>query len=154
MDGEGCVTITQRCHPKYRQGAEIFPSVMIGQGKKELMDWLTTNFGGHYYTRKTKFYVWIVTHKKAVVFLQLMYPYLLLKKHQAKHCIALGLSKCTGKPLAKTQIIWQQRQLYIVQNLNSNGKGQQVHNYKLLKQDVSGHRKYGSFANKVLLGVG
>ncbi len=80
-------------------------------------------------------------------------PYLVLKRRQAEHCIALGLSKKPGTPLTKSQMDWQQEQLRIVHSLNSNGCGVKYSSQDKLNTSIKGHGKYSDNANKLLLGV-
>lgn len=69
--------------------------LMIANNKKELIDWLLSMFGGGYsigISKNPKWndtYQWRVDSKHAKKVLELVYPYLLLKKKQAEIAIEM-----------------------------------------------------------------
>ena len=81
FDGEGSINILTRKRPK---NTEYTLTVAIGQKDGATLDWIKENFGGNVYLikRDGSFY-WAISHKKAIVFLKELLPFLQYKKPQA-----------------------------------------------------------------------
>lgn len=151
VDGEGCITIAIRTCKRYRQGCEIFPTVVVGNSKEHLIKWLQAQYGGYTHcsnqyrpslNRRVPFWVWGCNHRKCVTFLKLILPYLFIKAQQAKIAIELGELKKTGIPLTKELMLRQQSLTRKMHNLNHNGKGRRgckVNKLKLAPQGCSRH---------------
>lgn len=89
FDGEGCIRINKRVRPV---SPEYTLFISLGQKDGAIIDWIKEVFGGHIHTvRRDNSYIWIVTNKKAIEFLQKVTPYLKYKKPQA--LVALKLAE-------------------------------------------------------------
>ena len=97
MDGEGSICIAKSA-PSVKNGTKS-PSHWLQVGiintNRELIEWLEKTFGGHISDnshspsrkRQRPCWAWRVTSIQAKIFLQSIYPYLKIKKKQAKLAI-------------------------------------------------------------------
>ncbi len=89
FDGEGCVHIGGR-----RQNTSYNLEVNISNTDEDILLWLQSIYGGYLKTVKKakehhiQCYNWRLASNQAVVFLDSIYPFLILKKHQADGAIA------------------------------------------------------------------
>lgn len=100
FDGEGYVDIYKATQSKASKSPSFLLRVIITQKDGMIMNWLQGNFGG--YVRKEPrnenyIYRWSITSKSAFRFLNLIYPFLQIKKEQVK--IALQFEGLKGKYL-------------------------------------------------------
>lgn len=78
IDGEGCIRVNNSVR------------LMIANTDIHLIEWLSLNFGGYYWTNKRSqprykiLYQWELSAKKACKLLEMVYPFLIIKKAQAK----------------------------------------------------------------------
>lgn len=79
IDGEGCITIASRY-----LDAEL--RLQVGQKVREPLDVLQDTFGvgSIYAVRATDSYLYVANGRKALRVLELVLPYLIVKKEQAK----------------------------------------------------------------------
>lgn len=112
IDGEGCVCIGARRSGATSMSGSVdyhFLRVMIGNTKFFLIDWIITNFGGHYVTRKAKkttqkdCYQWFINGKDCQQLLKKVYPYLKLKQYQARLALEFPINK-RGQRLSQKSI--------------------------------------------------
>ena len=97
IDGEGSIVIGVS-KPSTKRGNKL-PSHWLQVGiintDKELIDWLKNTFGGHISNnshcpsrkRQRPCWAWRVVGNKAKIFLEMIYPYLRVKKKQAELAI-------------------------------------------------------------------
>ena|ERR1700677_4361801 len=96
FDGEGCVEIYNASTSKASKNPSFILRVTIVQKDGKVMNYLEKNFGGYvavdyhggYYIHR-----WDVRSKKAYRFLKTIFPFLLIKKEQAKLAIKFEESK-------------------------------------------------------------
>ena len=96
FDGEGYVDIYQATLSKASKNRSLYVRVIISQKDGKVMNWLQDNFGG--YVRKEKrnknyIYRWSIASKSASKFLSTIYPFLVIKKEQAKLTIQFEETK-------------------------------------------------------------
>ncbi len=107
IDGEGHIIIeaTRRSNPKYKCVQHI---LMIGctNTNLEIIEWISKTYGSSKPIRKRNHeknprwktaYEWNISAKKALVFLEMIYPYLKIKKEQARLCIEFQKDKMNRK---------------------------------------------------------
>ena len=82
----------------------------------EVLDWIVENFGGAYYGKKVygknhnKSYNWTIGTKKAGDVIKMVYPYLIIKRKQAKVIIAyreiqqLRIRTCPGRRIVPQEL--------------------------------------------------
>jgi hypothetical protein len=85
FDGEGSVTLT-RNHPLRWPS----PQVPVASNDREVLEWLQARFGGVITTKKPRLpthsvsFDWKLTDRKALAFLGLIRPYLLIHRKQRR----------------------------------------------------------------------
>lgn len=131
VDGEGCITVTQgsMCNDGHKRH-DLF--VCVWNNNKELINWLQSQMGGSSYGRnqggnRKDNYCWRLTSKKALRFLLLLYPYLRVKKPQAKIGIEFQKQrKIYGRNHLKTNEAWEREEKLFLQikQLNQRGRPQ------------------------------
>ncbi len=88
IDGEGCI------HLMRTKSGQYSIKVVVVNTNEWLINWFHLQFGGsvsihRQYSQKAKpAYQWVITTAKCNEFLNLIYPYLLLKKPQAELAMA------------------------------------------------------------------
>ena len=91
FDGEGYVGIDRVSKSKGSKKIHHSIRIVISQKDGAIMDWLKNNFGGNIYSQRNgtlySIYRWRIHSKKAADFLKFVYPYLIIKKRQAKLAI-------------------------------------------------------------------
>ena len=80
FDGEGCVTISR---PRSRSNYQL--EVNIGNTNREVLEWVQRNYGGRLHRMRKHIYykpisVWQVSGEEAIDFLQLILPFLKVKR--------------------------------------------------------------------------
>lgn len=125
IDGEGCIYIE---HGK--KGKAIQLSISVGSTDKWLCEFLKFSFGGCLYQMKSKtlpFWKWEIRTRQAGTFLELILPYLRLKRPQAE--IALQFQKARhvqGKRRTEEEKAIEEAQYVLLKSLKrqkGNGHG-------------------------------
>lgn len=132
LDGEGYVSIL-----KSRKGNKAtwnnardyvyVPVIKIAMTDKDIIQWLYNSFGGTFETRKAygnsrESYCWSSRKKHTADFIALLYPYLRVKKAQAK--ILMDYRKCAGKVGQKiSDDTWAKRDAMYEQMRKLNKRG-------------------------------
>jgi len=129
IDGEGHIVIekARRNNPKYKCPAYI---LMVGctNTNKQIIEWLFKVFGSSKPLRKRNYghtnwragYEWNVSAIKALKFLETIYPYLRIKKEQAKLAIKfqkekmakrkfISSGKLRGNTLSKETLVYRDK---------------------------------------------
>lgn len=125
VDGEGNIRI--RHSYNVRNGQKWQVVMGVSNTNKKLIDWIVSNFGGRVYSRTRKAnwkksYEWELSCRKASAVLQLIEPYLLLKKEQARLCIDLQNRLIVGKgKLSEEELKLRKDVLDVIKNLNQKG---------------------------------
>jgi len=93
LDGEGCICITKRGDLRGRRHPYIMLEVIIVNTQEWLGHWLRAQFGGtlkqqHKLPPNKDLWVWNLTNTKASEFLELLLPFIHLKRPQAELAIS------------------------------------------------------------------
>lgn len=127
LDGEGCITITVR-QRKTQYGVYCIyqPHVVVGNTDKRLMDWLISKFNGWVSKLQPTSrpnaklgYSWHMTNVKGL--LQDVYPYLLLKREQAKIVMNFPVSEKLNGHRTEEDKRRQEQAYWKVRELNRTG---------------------------------
>lgn len=126
IDGEGCIGVHKE--RKYQSGTTKYRMrVIVGNCDKRLVVFLRNNFGGSISNRNTRgnrqvAYAWELSANQAKRFLDMILPYLFLKKDQAKAAIefqgnGLPMRKATPEEASKRSLL-----ILKLRRLNQVGK--------------------------------
>jgi len=131
FDGEGCIVIHDRKWQTkrglLRQG--FYPEICLANTNEWIIHQFRFAFGGNIYLRKkttTKsqaIWAWQTTSKKATRCLEVLLPYLKLKKRQAELAIEMEKRrrpKGSYRLEPDESIAWQQAQKILISNINKN----------------------------------
>ena len=118
IDGEGCIGIYKT---KYR----YYLTVAVHMTDEWMVTWLASLFSGskntytHYRKRSNckPEWAWQIQGKRALVFLELILPYLKLKRPQAEIAINFQRAKVRPRQLTDEQRAVQEAQRIVVSNL-------------------------------------
>jgi len=122
VDGEGCICFTRRKYGYY-------PVIQVSNTNKDVLDFLVMVFGGKVgkksdNTDKWKAqYVWRLFGPRAVEFLRLIHPYLLVKRTQAETVFQWRELREPGKRI--TQSVMDELFVLDVQMKVLNARGPQ-----------------------------
>lgn len=86
VDGEGCVEI--RCCKSYNcpdKHKRYYTRISVSNKHYKVLKLLKDSYGGHLiYFKKRNIYTWAISTKQSEKFLNEIYPYLIIKKNEAK----------------------------------------------------------------------
>ena len=128
IDGEGCIMIHTQSRPNTsRVGYQA--KVFVGNTSEELTRWLARTYGGKAYFEANKnpkrkdIWRWVITGNKVLTFLELIYPYLKLKKAQAELVINFQkVRRGKGHPFTEDELDLAKMQRTVMNELNKRGK--------------------------------
>jgi hypothetical protein len=99
IDGEGSISLT-----KNRKSRWPSPQVSVSSNDRELLEWLRERFGGSIIIKKPRqlthsvSYNWKLTDRRALLLLQLVYPYLvILRKKIRAELLLTSYLECTPR---------------------------------------------------------
>ena len=99
IDGEGSISLTRN-----RKSRWPSPQVSVASTDIELLDWLKVRFSGSIVQKKPRqpqhslSYDWKLTDRSALRFLELIHPYLVIKRKKTKPDLLLdAYLKCTPR---------------------------------------------------------
>ena len=128
FDGEGCICLRSSKRRSYTL------DVSIVNTNEWLMQWLKFAFGGNCYSMQYKSneernwkpcWRWALASNKAMNFLELIHPYLRLKKPQADIAIKFQRARRgMGYPLTDQELAIEEAQRIVMTKLNRRGKKQ------------------------------
>lgn len=105
IDGEGCIGIYRHKDKNVRRGFGYCLYVSMWSTNQWLIQWLKMNYGGYVLPHpkvkekgsisKKSLWKWQLTARKAVAFLELILPYLYLKRPEAE--LAISFQKANSK---------------------------------------------------------
>jgi len=122
IDGEGCIHIEKKLG-KDKTPQYFTLRVSVTNTEFKMVNWLKENFGGHIQFHKKykenwrRKYQWSIVARQALVFLELIRPYVLVKGEQLELAILFQKRKKFGrwkKPLDRELdrlIYWEMRRL-------------------------------------------
>lgn len=132
VDGDGCINIMRiRYHRTNSRSIGYELRVMVTNTKKELLDWLETQFGGsvrlHHGEETTSpnykvCWRWSLPAKKAERFLMEISPFLLIKRPQVELALVFQKPKKAGKPLTDADASLQEAQFLLMKSFNKRGR--------------------------------
>jgi len=96
VDGEGCIRIVKTKEPKNKSGYKYQMVIGVNNTNEWLIHWLYFNFGGSIHLQakldnRKPLWHWYLSSRKAQAFIELILPYLRLKRPQAE--VAVQFSK-------------------------------------------------------------
>jgi hypothetical protein len=99
LDGEGSISITRN-----HSGRWPSPQVSVASNDRELLEWFRVRFGGSISTKQPRqpqhslSFVWKLTDRRAVCFLQVVRPYLvILRKQRRSDLLLQAYLECTPR---------------------------------------------------------
>ena len=127
VDGEGCIGIYTKGKGKGRGIPNV--AVAIDNTNEWLCQWIKFSYGGsihridRYAERNHKpSWKWTISGKQALIFLQLIFPYLRLKKPQAEVAIQfLKARRGRGYPSTEGELAIAEAQRIVMHKLNKKG---------------------------------
>lgn len=126
IDGEGCIGI----YPQQKKWFRL--NVTVSNTNEWLIQWFKFNYGGHitsypeHGTRKDK-WVWEIWTKQAGKFLELIIPYLKIKKPQAELAIRFQQQKhCRGAPHTDKEKALEEVKVILMHKYNKRGISKDV----------------------------
>ena len=120
IDGEGCIYIGHN----HQKDKSFTLQIVVGNTDEWLCLWLKSNFGGYVYCRKrakpySNFWSWHLQHQKARIFLELVLPYLQIKKAQAELAINFQGNKKRGRPMKESEaLVLQEAQAILLKKMH------------------------------------
>jgi hypothetical protein len=128
VDGEGCISINRnKGSKKHKYTFRLY--VIVTNTNPWLCQFLKMQFGGSIYEvranrdrRHALCYNWTLATEAASKFLELILPYLTIKKPQAELAIKYQHSKININPLTDEQYILQEADYILMHNLKAGGK--------------------------------
>lgn len=122
FDGEGCI-----CIGKGKGGLGLVCSVV--QCNEWILQLFKMSFGGNvrlrqpYKPERYRTFSWSICSKKAMAFLRVIQPYLMLKRAEAEVAIQFQMAKGrSGRHLTEGQKAVEETQRILVKNLKGEGK--------------------------------
>lgn len=123
FDGEGCIEV--RKNPK--EGTWLV-RCRVGTAGDTLPKLFHTTFGGSLGQLQRNQTHWDISHRKALVFLESILPYLKLKAPQAE--VAIGMQRriqkfkpCRNRPIPKNELALREAELILVRRLKEESYG-------------------------------
>lgn len=101
VDGEGCISIVRQ-----NRVDNLCNMLVVGMSDKEGPEMFKEVFGGSVLSRRRRhnykvMYTWRVYSRQAARALEILYPYLVIKKKQADICLELAKSIKDGNVLSR-----------------------------------------------------
>ena len=127
IDGEGSICIRKSKSQKTQRGYLLELDVKVSNTNEWLIRWLHFSYGGSVCKRMGKgnerdYWQWAVQTNQALKFLQLIAPYLKIKKPQAELAIIFGVKRRVGKKKTETEIAIEEAQRITMLSYNRRGK--------------------------------
>lgn len=131
IDGEGCIGIYHRKQRSVKSGFAYVLIVAVWNTNPWLVQWLKMSYGGNILRPKISReahptwkqpWRWTIYDKHAAEFLELVLPYLQLKRPQAEIAITF-LTKKNERPKTEAQIVLLEAELIRISKMNTKGKG-------------------------------
>jgi len=132
LDGEGWIGIVKTEIRRNEKSARYYLIIAISNTSKELMDWLCSKVGGTYCLAKENrkewkdHYKWDLTGESAYKILQKVYPYLVVKREQAKMAMEFQLKRSITKQrrngIPEEELLLREYYYQLLKGLNKRGK--------------------------------
>lgn len=125
IDGEGCISIAKCKQKEYRDKFFYSLRIQVVNTNAEVIDWIGRIFGASITIKKHKNYTNIGYYacwrgSKAVDMLVSVFPYLIIKKKQARVILKYWPKSKGINPKLRDKIH------YKIKELNQNGKGKRI----------------------------
>jgi len=128
IDGEGSICLATGKRKDYKSGRIIYLKVSIVNTNEWLINWLKMQYGGYISSNdrsgkkwKTR-WAWEIQHNHALRFLEMILPYLQIKRPQAELAIQFQRAKRRGGPPRTAETLaLQQAQRILMQKMNKRG---------------------------------
>jgi len=121
LDGEGCIYL----HPPNKTMKAMYLMVSVANTSAWLCEWLKVQYGGRVYNKPrakathSKCYQWEIYSRQAGEFLNLIFPYLSLKRPQAELAIKFQEARRYGRRLSDEEKAVQEAQKILISHLNN-----------------------------------
>ena len=126
LDADGSIGIFKHKSKSCKRGYAFELIVQVSGVKKKSVQLFHCNFGGSLGSyknkvvkNKQKIWIWAICARKALFFLEQIYPYLILKKPQATIAVEFQLRKKWGQNLSDKEYQHQEKQRERISALNS-----------------------------------
>lgn len=126
IDGEGNISLIRRTDARYKTGYQVKLAIGISNTNEWLIQWLKVQLGGSISCKSDKrknrkaVWQWQLTDRKASGFLELVLPYLQIKRPQAELALKFQKARRYGH-LTEKQAVLQEAQRIIMQAYNKKG---------------------------------
>ena len=129
VDGEGSISLTTGKRKTFKKGYAIYLKVTVANTNEWLINWLKMQFGGYISCRSNMSnpkwkvaWAWEIQQASALSFLELILPYLNLKKPQAELAIKFQRAKYRGGPArSEKALALEEVQRILMRGLNKKG---------------------------------
>lgn len=128
FDGEGCISLARTSSTNASRHYAVTLLVEVSNTNEWIIQWLRFNYGGGiYYQDRTSsqfsnVWRWQLRCKQAVRFLQLIFPYLKLKRPQAELAIQFQSRQKRGQRLTDEKIALDEANRVLMGKYNKRGR--------------------------------
>jgi hypothetical protein len=132
FDGEGCVMICKAKNKTSSRGVRYWLQCRVVNTDKWLIDSLYMAFGGSVFTRNRRdtnrmdIWDWSASSKQAGNFLEIIYPFLHVKKQEAKVALEFQSQRLRiygkGKSMTNSQWDLQEEQMNLLKGFKKRGQ--------------------------------
>ena len=124
LDGEGCVMLTKKSYNAPRVGFYVLLVVTVVNTNEWLIQWLKMQFGGMatvetpLSNNSRDIWRWTVSSSKASDFLQMILPYLQIKRPQAELAIKFQTRKNKYQRLSESERAMEEANRFLMSKYN------------------------------------
>jgi len=129
VDGEGCITIGKVKRQKMKRGCYFYLDVRVVNTNEWLLQWLRFSYGGTIYKQTGKrnanwkdSWVWIIGDRHALAFLELILPYLKIKRPQAELAMQFQKARRRGCKKSDEEHAVEEARAVLMHKYNRRGK--------------------------------
>jgi len=134
LDGDGCIMATIEKHSEKKFGFRVRVTLKISQSDRKIIDWFYSKSGVGYVQKNRTTHDWIVRDQSVVrEIIQLLLPYLKVKKQQAQNAIIILNSKI----ISQQDLLRIARLADALSRLNTRSKGRRKNFAAMIQEDFS-----------------